>query len=342
MMTVTQTAIKFVTNTSDLVLPPKTIKNAVDAFLLLHAGRLAPTYRQWLEHRLKSLVLFLGESAPLESVQIWQLELWFADLSNRDALFESHQHRETIHGRGLSPETLHGYVRAVRTFWNWLGKHRYITSNPAALLQPPPLPELPARSPSPGEIKKLLAYAKKNSKRNYAALRLMQATGIRAGGFEGLTVRDINLSERWVFVKEKGKGGSGKSRYVPFDKKTADCLRDYFKNDRPKKAPTDKFFVADNGKRGLTARALYQVLRRYCQALDLPQISLHMLRHFFGTQSVANGVPSRVLQDLMGHKYGSTTERYTKFNPVRLHDFYDKAYTSETDIERMAQRKNGA
>lgn len=325
-------AVVFATNAIDLTLPPKTLHQAVDAFLVLHVGKLSNSYREWLTLRLGNLIRFLGPDTNLDEIEIWQLELWYSELSAKDTLFENHQYRETIE-RGLSAETLHGYIRAVKTLWNWLGKRRYITSNPASLLEPPPTPELPPRAPSEANVKKLLEYARSRSKRNYAAIRLLQATGIRACGLEGLALRDVTLPERWVFVREKGRGGRNKSRYVPFDERTAEALRDYLQNERPKKAPTDSFFVSENGRSAWTSQALYQVMRRYCLALDIPVINLHMLRHFFATQAVRRNVNIRVLQQLLGHSDVHTTERYTKFNPVQLHDSYDAAYTPDNDIE---------
>jgi integrase len=41
----------------------------------------------------------------------------------------------------------------------------------------------------------------------------------------------------------------------------------------------------------------------------------HDLRHTFGTTMAAAGVPMRTLQEWMGHKHVSTTERYADYAP---------------------------
>ena len=41
----------------------------------------------------------------------------------------------------------------------------------------------------------------------------------------------------------------------------------------------------------------------------------HDLRHTFGTTMAAAGVPMRTLQEWMGHRHISTTERYADYAP---------------------------
>jgi integrase len=60
-------------------------------------------------------------------------------------------------------------------------------------------------------------------------------------------------------------------------------------------------------------------LRRYRKALRAAALdethNLHGLRHTFGTRVATAGVPMRVLQEWMGHRDISTTERYADYAP---------------------------
>jgi integrase len=60
-------------------------------------------------------------------------------------------------------------------------------------------------------------------------------------------------------------------------------------------------------------------LRRYRNALKAAALdsthNLHGLRHTFGSRMAAAGVPMRVLQEWMGHRDISTTERYADYAP---------------------------
>ena len=49
-------------------------------------------------------------------------------------------------------------------------------------------------------------------------------------------------------------------------------------------------------------------------ALDTTH-NLHGLRHTFGSRMAAAGVPMRTLQEWMGHRDISTTERYADYAP---------------------------
>ena len=60
-------------------------------------------------------------------------------------------------------------------------------------------------------------------------------------------------------------------------------------------------------------------LRRYRKVLKAAALdtthNLHGLRHTFGTRMAAAGVPMRTLQEWMGHRDISTTERYADYAP---------------------------
>ncbi len=62
-----------------------------------------------------------------------------------------------------------------------------------------------------------------------------------------------------------------------------------------------------------------QMLRRMRRALAAAGLDdshrFHDLRHTFGTQMAAQGVPMRVLQEWMGHRDIATTQRYADYAP---------------------------
>jgi integrase len=59
--------------------------------------------------------------------------------------------------------------------------------------------------------------------------------------------------------------------------------------------------------------------RRYRRALKAAQLDpahrFHDLRHTFGTAMAAVGVPMRTLQEWMGHRDLTTTQRYADYAP---------------------------
>ena len=58
--------------------------------------------------------------------------------------------------------------------------------------------------------------------------------------------------------------------------------------------------------------------RRFARALKaagVPHHRFHDLRHTFGTTMAAEGVPMRTLQEWMGHRDVTTTQRYADYAP---------------------------
>ena len=81
----------------------------------------------------------------------------------------------------------------------------------------------------------------------------------------------------------------------------------------------DDLVFADpvNAGRPLSERAN---LRRYRHALRAARLdethTIHDLRHTFGTRMAAANTPMRTLQEWMGHRHVTTTQRYADYAPA--------------------------
>lgn len=65
------------------------------------------------------------------------------------------------------------------------------------------------------------------------------------------------------------------------------------------------------------------------RAAGLRHVRFHDLRHTFGTQMAAQGMPMRGLQELMGHADFGTTLRYADYAPSsREADWAEAAFGS--------------
>ncbi|MES1204490.1 MAG: site-specific integrase [Pseudomonadota bacterium] len=64
----------------------------------------------------------------------------------------------------------------------------------------------------------------------------------------------------------------------------------------------------------------YSIIRRACLRAGLRRIGWHTLRHTFASQLVTDGVPMRVVQDLLGHSTVQMTLRYALLAPSTLLD----------------------
>jgi integrase/recombinase XerC len=162
--------------------------------------------------------------------------------------------------------------------------------------------------------------------RNRALFETLYGSGIRVSELTGLNVFDVDFSSGCLRVMGKG----GRERIVPVGAKALDCIQRY--RDRLF-SRTGVDMVSDgplflNHRKGrLTSRSVGRILDglvRKC-SLAVP-ISPHGIRHSFATHMLDAGADLRTVQELLGHKCLSTTQKYTHVSIDRLMTVYDRSH----------------
>jgi integrase/recombinase XerC len=136
-----------------------------------------------------------------------------------------------------------------------------------------------------------------------------------------LSLPDIDLSERWLRVRGKGK----KERQVPFGTKAARALERYLP-ERQARPGESALLVNYRGAR-LTERGIRGIVKFYARFLGGdPDLHPHSFRHAFATHLLSDGADLRAIQELLGHARLSTTQKYTQVSLDQLMAVYDKAH----------------
>jgi integrase/recombinase XerC len=142
----------------------------------------------------------------------------------------------------------------------------------------------------------------------------------------GLDVVDVDDRERLVRVMGKGR----KERIVPIGRKALAAIRRYRDEvvARAGAAADGKspLFLNKNGGR-LSPRSIARILTTIVERCGMAApVSPHVFRHTFATHMLDAGADLRVVQELLGHKSLSTTQKYTHVSIDRLTEAYDRAH----------------
>lgn len=220
-------------------------------------------------------------------------------------------------------------LSALRSFFRHLVKHRLADEDPtAAILTPKHSRRIPAFL-SVDDMFRLLDQAIDDTVlglRNRALFETLYGSGIRVSELTGLNVFDVDFSSGCLRVSGKGN----RERIVPVGAKALDRIqvyRDRLFNRTGIGMAVDGPLFLNKNKGRLSSRSVARILDaliRKC-SLGVP-ISPHGIRHSFATHMLDAGADLRTVQELLGHKSLSTTQKYTHVSIDRLMAAYDRAH----------------
>jgi site-specific recombinase XerD len=200
-----------------------------------------------------------------------------------------------------------------------------------------PLVRVPRTLPkilSPAEVNALVAALRTD--RDRAMVFAMVLGGLRRCEVLGLTLGDIQVPERSLFVAE-GKGGH--QRVIPISNAFFAAVGDYLRGERPRDADTDRVFVALKGPtrgRPLSADGIDTILRAARQRAGLEWATCHQLRHTCVTRLREAGMQLEAVQAQAGHASIESTRIYLHLTDDWLADEYRRA-AERIDADHAAE-----
>lgn len=233
-----------------------------------------------------------------------------------------------LYDRGEKKSTVGRKLAAIRSFFQFCVRKRWMDDNPAKVVSTPkqdkPVPSFLSEEEMQ-EFLDLPRSAKPLDKRDKAMLELLYATGIRVSELVGIRLDDVKFTERLIRIRGKGK----KERLVPFGRMAEESLRCYLRV-RPliNKDHTEEttLFLNYRGQK-LSSRSVERTVDKYIRLSAVRRkISPHSLRHSFASHLLSRGADLRVIQELLGHESLATTQKYTHLDLKHLLDVYRKSH----------------
>ena len=227
--------------------------------------------------------------------------------------------------KGLSNKTILHHHRLISSILNQAVYWQVIPSNPAARVKPPKVERMEAKYLDEKQTAKLLELLEQESVLHKTMIKLFILSGLRRGEMCGLEWNDIDFDNNLITVRRSsqyvaGKGIFTKStktvtsdRTIKLPKQAFELLKEYKVwqlEERLKMGDRweehNRIFTQYNGK-PMHPDSITGWFRDFIAKTDLPQITIHSLRHTNITLLIAAGVPLRTVSYRAGHAQTSTT-----------------------------------
>lgn len=241
---------------------------------------------------------------------------------------------------GLGPRSVQIVHGTLRTMLGEAVREEVIVRNPAAIVRPPSVTREEVQPWSPEEAGQFLGVSAEH--RLYALFAVGVALGLRRGELLGLRWSDVDLDERVVRVRQNvqrlpevgmvyGTPKTGKSRRtIPLPARSVKVLRAHRARQAaevlalgPGWTESGLVFTSSVGT-VVEPRNLSRLFDRLIAAAGVRRIRFHDLRHTCASLLLAQGVPPRVVMDVLGHsQMAITMDLYSHVMPTALREAAD-------------------
>jgi site-specific recombinase XerD len=273
-------------------------------------------------------------------------ELELVEVGIREALrYQSYlaEHRDES-GMLYTTGTMHNYLKAARSFFEYLKQTERIAENPFMELRYPRMSEHLSRNVlSEAQMGALLGelmrfdelpvwWMRERRYRVHVLAEVLYATGLRISEACSLVDSDFDLEHRLIFLRE-GKGEKPRVAYLT-EYATAVVSR-YIETGRAAtrheyaRSLGDRTFGANSGR---VMSVMNRELESVCVGLGIPVITSHGFRHSLGTHLLRSGVDMRHIQAILGHEALQTTQVYTHVDKEDLKKSLDAHHPRQWDV----------
>ena len=293
------------------------------------SGRLSPTRMPKVEEWMQTFMKEAGTTVRPTTLSRYEQELRLhvlPDIGHLRLDKVQPQHLSALYRRlleRLSPSSVRRVHAMLRRSFNVAVRWGYLASNPAQLVDPPPLPHHEIQPLSVEEARRFLKAAERTPM--LARWALAVTLGLRQGEVLGLSWDDIDLDQGVLRVRRALQRQSGgklvlvqpktprSRRTVRMPASLVALLRDHHVRQQQLRAragdewkETGLVFTTRKGG-AIQPRNDYRAFRALLDQAELRRIRLHDLRHTAASLMLAKEVPARVVMEVLGHSQISLT-----------------------------------
>ena len=240
-----------------------------------------------------------------------------------------------LHKRKINATTSNRHISSLRSFYHFLQKQGVIRSNPTEDIElPKKKKKLPSFLPVDDAVQlmDMVDTGSEEGTRDSIILEILYGTGLRVSELTQLNSNDIDIENRMIHVKGKGK----KERIVPITRRAKKYIIKYleYKKSVTKSTASFPLLINTRGNR-MSPASVRLILKKYRIKGNFGYaFTPHSLRHSAATHLMENNTDLRAIQKLLGHSSLSTTQIYTQVNFQQLQKVYDRSHP------RAKTRKN--
>lgn len=272
--------------------------------------------------------------SPSNTVQAYRrdLEKFFGYAATRDIRSFSQLNEEDVeeyklylNAQGLSSSSVSRSLSSLRGLFQYLLAVGLADTNPAKNVHNDKVVRKELNVLTSKEVEALLSQPDVNDIkgiRDKAMLELLYATGIKVSELIGLDLKDLNLSVSCIHC---GEGEN--ERLIPLYPVALKAVTTYLEKSRViLAASTDEvaLFVNLFGER-LSRQGFWKILKSYVASAKITKdITPHTLRHSFATHLLENGADIHDIQEILGHRDLSSTQRYAQYLKDKMKNSYMK------------------
>lgn len=239
----------------------------------------------------------------------------------------SHLFKAVDQDNSLSAKTILHHHRLISSILSTAVQWQIIFSNPCDRVKPPKVEKNKPRYLDDKEATQLFELLQSENIQNRTMIQLLLLTGFRRGELLGLKWSDIDFKQQIIHIRrsllylpEKGifeddTKNTTSERTIKVSAVAFQMLKEFklWQNEQRIKLgdqwhQSDWLFTTWNGK-SLHPDTLTGWFHDFVGKNELPQISIHSLRHTNATLQIAGGVPLTTVANRLGHANASTTTK---------------------------------